>query len=50
VNFGINLTTVSNFLDSHSVAYQTAQPVTKPADTVDLVERARKSTVQVECY
>lgn len=50
VNFGINLTTVSNFLDSHSVNYLTAQIATKPADTADLVERARKSTVQVECY
>ncbi len=50
VNFGINLATVSNFLDSHSVNYQTAQITSKPAETADLVERARKSTVQVECY
>jgi S1-C subfamily serine protease len=50
VNFGISLATVGNFLDSHSVAYQTAQPATRPADTADLVERVRKSTVQVECY
>jgi len=50
VNFGINLATVSNFLDSHSVDYQSAPAVAKPADTADLVERARKSTVQVECY
>ena len=50
VNFGINLATVSNFLDSHSVNYLTAQITSKPTDTADLVERARKSTVQVECY
>lgn len=50
VNFGINLATVGSFLESHSVAYQAAQPVLKPAEVADLVERARKSTVQVECY
>jgi S1-C subfamily serine protease len=49
VNFGINLATVSNFLDTHAVAYMTAQTSAKPVDTADLVERARKSTVQVEC-
>ena len=49
VNFGINLATVSNFLDSHALHYQTAQLGTRP-ETADLVERARKSTVQVECY
>jgi hypothetical protein len=43
-------TAVSNFLDTHAVDYQTAQPTAKPADTADVVERARKSTVQVECY
>lgn len=50
VNFGINLATVSNFLDSHAVRYQTAAPSIKPPETADLVERARQSTVQVECY
>ena len=50
VNFGINLATVSNFLDSYAVDYQTAAPASKPQETADLVERARKSTVQVECY
>lgn len=50
VNFGINLATVSSFLDTHSVNYVTAQAAGKPSDTADLVERARKSTVQVECY
>lgn len=50
VNFGINLATVSNFLDSHSVNYQTAQPSPKPVDTADLVEKARKSAVQIECF
>ncbi|HTE13906.1 MAG TPA: tetratricopeptide repeat-containing serine protease family protein [Burkholderiales bacterium] len=50
VNFGINLATVSNFLDTHSVNYPTAQVSVKPAETADLVEHARKSTVQVECY
>ncbi len=50
VNFGINLATVGSFLDSHSVAFQVAQPGGKPAEMADLVERARRSTVQVECY
>ncbi len=50
VNFGINLATVSNFLDTHAVNYQTSPGTARPADTADLVERARKSTVQVECY
>lgn len=50
VNFGINLATLTNFLDSHSINYQTAQLSGKPAETADLVEHARKSTVQVECY
>ncbi len=50
VNFGINLATVTNFLDSHAVNYPTAQQGGKPLDTADLVENARKSTVQVECY
>lgn len=50
VNFGINLATLSNFLDSHAVPYLSAQANPKAADTADLVERARKSTVQVECY
>ena len=50
VNFGINLATVTNFLDSHSINYQTAQLSGKSVETADLVERARRSTVQVECY
>jgi uncharacterized protein len=50
VNFGINLATVSNFLDTHAVNYSSAQANARPVDTADLVERARKSTVQVECY
>ena len=50
VNFGINLATLSNFLDTHAVGYRSAQLTGKPAETADLVERARKSTVQVECY
>ena len=33
----------------YAVHYQTAQLGTRP-ETADLVERARKSTVQVECY
>ena len=34
-----------------TVAYLMAQPGAKPpADTADLVERSRRSTVQVECY
>lgn len=50
VNFGINLATVGNFLESHSVVFQSTQPVAKPAEVADLVERARRSTVQVECF
>lgn len=50
VNFGINLATVINFLDSQSVNYQIGQASAKPAETADLVERARRSAVQVECY
>lgn len=50
VNFGINLATVSNFLDSHSVNYQTGPSTARPAETADLVERARRSAVQIECY
>jgi TPR repeat protein len=50
VNFGINLGTLSSFLDSHSVDYATAAGAAKHSEMADLVERARKSTVQVECY
>lgn len=50
VNFGINLATVSSFLDAQTVGYQTAAPSGTPPETADLVERASKSTVQVECY
>lgn len=50
VNFGINLATVSNFLDTHAVRYQSAQPATRSMEMADLVERARGSAVQVECY
>ena len=50
VNFGINLATLTNFLDSHSIQYQTAQLSGRPTETADLVEYARRSTVQVECY
>lgn len=50
VNFGINLATVASFLDSHSVNYQTAQSDIRSDDTAGLVEQARRSTVQVECY
>ena len=50
VNFGINLAIVGNFLDTHAVNYQTAAGNAKAQETADLVERARRSTVQVECY
>jgi len=50
VNFGINLGTLSNFLDSYSVNYLFAQAQSKPVPMADVVERARKSAVQVECY
>ena len=50
VNFGINLATVSSFLDSHSVNYLTGQSSSRSVETADLVERARKSAVQIECY
>lgn len=50
VNFGINLAIVGNFLDTHAVNYQTAAGNAKAQETADLVERTRRSTVQVECY
>ena len=50
VNFGINLATVTNFLDTHAVGYQTGSATARAGEMADVVERVRKSTVQVECY
>jgi TPR repeat protein len=50
VNFGINLATVGNFLDIHGVAYQRGGDSPRAGDMADMIERVRKSTVQVECY
>ena len=50
VNFGINLATVSGFLDAHSVDYQTSPQSAKPLSVGDITALVQKSTVQVECY
>lgn len=50
VNFGINLPTLSNFLDAHSVDYTVSSPAGKPMGLADTTALAQKSTVQVECY
>lgn len=50
VNFGINLPTLSNFLDAHTVDYTATAPATKPMPLTDITAMAQKSTVQVECY
>jgi uncharacterized protein len=50
VNFAINLATVGGFLDAHSVAYRTGESPTAPSSLADMVEQARKSAVQVECF
>lgn len=50
VNFGINLATVSGFLDAHSVDYTAVPPNSKPLSVSDVTALVQKSTVQVECY
>ncbi|MES2949276.1 MAG: tetratricopeptide repeat-containing serine protease family protein [Pseudomonadota bacterium] len=50
VNFGINLPTLSNFLDAYSVDYAVNTAPGKTMSLVDITAMAQKSTVQVECY
>lgn len=50
VNFGINLATLTNFLDAHSVDYVAATPSNKAVSLADFTALAQKSTVQVECF
>lgn len=50
VNFGINLATVSGFLDAHSVDYSTSPVSAKPSSVSDIAAQAQKSTIQIECY
>jgi S1-C subfamily serine protease len=50
VNFGINLPTLSNFLDAHSVDYAVNAVAGKAVGLADITALAQKSTVQVECY
>ncbi|WP_296445776.1 tetratricopeptide repeat-containing serine protease family protein [Rhodoferax sp. UBA5149] len=50
VNFGINLATVSGFLDAHAVDYSTLPISNKPSSVSDITAQTQKSTVQIECY
>lgn len=50
VNFGINLATVSGFLDAHAVDYATSPVSAKTLSVGDITALAQKSTVQIECY
>lgn len=50
VNFGINLPTLSNFLDANTVDYTSAAPAAKAPPLTEITAVAQKSTVQVECY
>jgi TPR repeat protein len=50
VNFGINLATVSGFLDAHNVDYSSVQPNGKAMNVGDITLQAQKPTVQIECY
>ena len=50
VNFGINLPTVSSFLDAHAVDYAVSNTTSKAMGLVDITALAQKSTVQVQCY
>lgn len=50
VNFGINLATVSGFLDAHAVDYATSPVSAKALSVGDITAQAQKSTVQIECY
>lgn len=50
VNFGINLATVSGFLDAHSVAYGVAAASKTELSVSEIVSRVQSSTVQIECF
>lgn len=50
VNFGINLATVSSFLDAHAVEVSTQAINTKGISIADVAAQVQKSTVGVECY
>jgi uncharacterized protein len=50
VNFGINLATVSGFLDAHAVDYAAIPNSTANLSVVDVAASAQRATVQVECY
>ena len=49
INFGINLPTLSSFLDAHAVDYAVNGPAGKPLSLVDITALAQRSTVQVQC-
>lgn len=49
INFGINLPTLSSFLDAHTVDYAAGGAASKPMSLVDITALAQKSTVQVQC-
>lgn len=50
VNFGINMATVSGFLEAHGVRF-TAQPATaRNLNVPDVAESLQKAAVGVECY
>ncbi|MES2584060.1 MAG: tetratricopeptide repeat-containing serine protease family protein [Pseudomonadota bacterium] len=49
INFGINLPTLSSFLDAHAVDYAVSAVTGKPMGLADITALAQKSTVQVQC-
>jgi S1-C subfamily serine protease len=49
VNFGINLASITSFLDAHGVDYDRAAPAPKAMSVRDITAQAQKSTVMVEC-
>jgi hypothetical protein len=49
INFGINLPTLSRFLDAHTLDYVVSATASKPMRLVDIAAPAQKSTVQVQC-
>jgi hypothetical protein len=48
VNFAIEKASVRAFLDANGVRYS-VQPAAVAMDTVEIVERARKAVVRIEC-
>ena len=49
INFGINLPTLSSFLDAHSVEYAINNAASKPMGVAEITAQVQKSTVQVRC-